>query len=263
MSLNWYYPYPSQRAAVLGANVVSTSQPLAAQAGLSMLYKGGNAVDAAIAAAVCLTVVEPTGCGIGSDAFALVWDGQSLTGLNASGRAPEAWTPDYFKKAGTIPQTGWDSVTVPGAVSSWVSLSERYGKLPLKVVMQPAIHYARHGFPVSPIIASLWQLGADRLGDQPGFAECFMPKGRAPLAGEIVVNPAQAETLSLIAETQGEAFYKGVLAQKMVAHAQACGGALSLNDLASHQSDWCTPLSTDFGAYKLHEIPLMDKALQP
>lgn len=253
--MNWHYPYPSQRPAVLGKNVVSTSQPLAAQAGLSMLYKGGNAVDAALAAAVCLTVVEPTGCGIGSDAFALIWDGRSLTGLNASGRAPEAWTPDYFAGRTSIPETGWDSVTVPGAVSSWVSLSERYGTLPLQTVMQPAIDYARHGFPVSPTIASLWQLGAEKLGAQPGFAACFLPEGKAPRAGDTVSNAAQAETLQLIAATHGEAFYRGSLANKIAAHAQQCGAALTADDLASHQNEWCAPISTAFGAYRLHEIP--------
>lgn len=255
MALDWQYPYPSQRAAVMGENVVSTSQPLAAQAGLSMLYQGGNAVDAAIAAAACLTVVEPTGCGIGSDAFALVWDGQRLNGLNASGRAPKAWTPDYFKGLDHVPKTGWDSVTVPGAVSSWIALSERYGKLPLRTVMQPAISYARDGFLVSPTVASLWQMAASKLGQQPGFADCFMPNGRAPQAGERVVNSAQAHTLHLIAETQGEAFYRGELAQKIAAHAKAYGGALSMDDLADHQSNWCEPISTAFGAYRLHEIP--------
>lgn len=253
--MNWRYPYPSARPAVLGSNAISTSQPLASQAGLNMLYQGGNAVDAAIAAATTLTVVEPTGCGIGSDAFALVWDGKALSGLNASGRAPEAWSADYFKGLDAVPQTGWNSVTVPGAVSGWVALSERYGKLPLSTVMQPAINYARHGFPVSPIIASLWDLGAQKLGTQPGFASCFMPGGRVPKAGETVINHAQAETLSLIARSNGEAFYRGELAQKMVEHARRCGGALSLDDLAKHQINWCDPISTSFGRYRLHEIP--------
>src|SRR5690606_22362023 len=131
-----------------------------------------------------------------------------------------------------VPKTGWDSVTVPGAVSSWVALSERYGKLPLTQVMQPAINYARHGFLVSPTVASLWQMAAQKLGNQPGFADCFMPNGRAPLAGERVVNKAQAQTLHLIAETKGEAFYRGELAQKIADHAKACGAVLSLDDLA-------------------------------
>ena len=155
-ALDWSLPYASQRSAVLGRNIVSTSQPLAAQAGLRMLLAGGNAVDAAIAAAMALTVVEPTGCGLGSDGFAIVWDGQELHGLNASGRAPAAWTPAYFAERGGIPETGWNAVTVPGAVSSWVALSKRLGKLPFAQLAQPAIDYARHGFPVSPTIAKLW-----------------------------------------------------------------------------------------------------------
>ena len=158
---------------------------LAAQAGLSMLLAGGNAVDAALAAAMTLTVVEPTGCGLGSDGFAIVWDGKELHGLNASGRSPAAWTPEYFEKLGGIPETGWNAVTVPGAVSAWVALSKRLGKLPFAQLAQPAIDYARNGFPVSPTIARLWALGAAKLGAQPGYAECFMPNGRVPKAGEI------------------------------------------------------------------------------
>ena len=184
-TLDWTLPYASQRSAVLGRNVVATSQPLAAQAGLAMLQAGGNAVDAAIAAAMALTVVEPSGCGIGSDGFAICWDGRQLHGLNASGRSPAAWTPEYFARLGGIPEKGWNAVTVPGAVSAWVALSKRLGRLPFARLAQPAIDYARHGFPVSPTIARLWELGAAKLGDQPGFAECFLPDGRPPRAGEI------------------------------------------------------------------------------
>ena len=196
----------------MGRNVVSASQPLAAQAGLRMLLAGGNAVDAAIAAAMALTVVEPTGCGLGSDGFAIVWDGKELHGLNASGRSPAAWTPEYFEKLGGIPETGWNAVTVPGAVSAWVALSKRLGKLPFAQLAQPAMDYARNGFPVSPTIARLWALGAAKLGTQPGFAECFMPNGRVPQAGEIFRSEAHARTLELIAETEGEAFYRGEVA---------------------------------------------------
>ncbi|HON31047.1 MAG TPA: gamma-glutamyltransferase, partial [Ottowia sp.] len=153
---DWTLPYASRRSPVLGRQVVSTSQPLAAQAGLRMLLAGGNAVDAALAAAMALTVVEPSGCGIGSDAFAIVWDGQALHGLNASGRAPAGWTPDYFARLGGLPDKGWNAVTVPGAVSGWIALWRRFGRLPLAQLAQPAIDYARHGFPVSPTIATLW-----------------------------------------------------------------------------------------------------------
>ena len=254
-ALDWSLPYASQRSAVLGRNIVSTSQPLAAQAGLRMLLAGGNAVDAAIAAAMALTVVEPTGCGLGSDGFAIVWDGQELHGLNASGRAPAAWTPAYFAERGGIPETGWNAVTVPGAVSSWVALSKRLGKLPFAQLAQPAIDYARHGFPVSPTIAKLWALGAAKLGAQPGFAECFMPGGRAPRAGEIFRSEAHARTLELIVQTEGEAFYRGELAQQMVAHAQAHGGAMTLDDLDAHRADWVGTVSQRFGDSVVHEIP--------
>ena len=239
--IDWSLPYASHRSAVMGRNVVSTSQPLAAQAGLRMLLAGGNAVDAAIAAAMVLTVVEPTGCGLGSDGFAIVWDGKELHGLNASGRSPAAWTPEYFEKLGGIPETGWNAVTVPGAVSAWVALSKRLGKLPFAQLAQPAIDYARNGFPVSPTIAHLWALGAAKLGTQPGFAECFMPEylgGRVPRAGEVFRSEAHARTLELIAETEGEAFYRGVIAERIAAHSQAHGGAMTLADLAAHQADW-------------------------
>ena len=222
---DWTNPYASARSAVLGRNAVSTSQPLAAQAGLRMLLAGGNAVDAALAAAMALTVVEPSGCGLGSDGFAIVWDGKELHGLNASGRSPQGWTPDRFTGQSAMPQKGWDAVTVPGAVSAWVELSRRFGKLPLSTVATPASQYAREGFPVSPIISKLWELGKQRLGDQPGFAEAFLPGGAAPKAGELFRNLAQANSLEQIADTHGEAFYRGELAKKIAAHAKAHGAA--------------------------------------
>ncbi|AVS76864.1 gamma-glutamyltransferase family protein [Paracidovorax avenae] len=252
---DWSLPYASHRSAVMGRNVVSTSQPLAAQAGLRMLQAGGNAVDAALAAAMVLTVVEPTGCGIGSDAFAIVWDGQELHGLNASGRAPAAWTPGYFAERGGIPEMGWNAVTVPGAVSGWVALSQRFGRLPFAQLAQPAIDYARSGFAVSPTIARQWALGAAKLGGQPGFAECFMPGGRTPRAGEIFRSEAHARTLERIAATEGEDFYRGELARQMAAHARANGGAMTEEDLAAHQADWVGTVSRRFGDSVIHEIP--------
>ncbi len=254
-ALDWALPYASHRSAVMGRNIVSTSQPLAAQAGLRMLLAGGNAVDAAIAAAMALTVVEPTGCGLGSDGFAIVWDGKELHGLNASGRSPAAWSPDYFAQRGGLPEIGWNAVTVPGAVSAWVALSKRLGKLPFAQLAQPAIDYARNGFPVSPTIARLWALGAAKLGAQPGFAECFMPGGRAPRAGEIFRSEAHARTLELIAQTEGEAFYRGTLARQMAEHSRAHGGAMTEDDLASHQADWVGTVSQRFGDSVVHEIP--------
>ncbi|WP_418318311.1 gamma-glutamyltransferase family protein [Piscinibacter sakaiensis] len=254
-SIDWSQFYPSRRSAVMARNVVSTSQPLAAQAGLQMLLAGGNAVDAAIASAMALTVVEPTGCGIGSDAFAIVWDGKELHGLNASGRSPAAWTADYFKQLGGIPESGWNAVTVPGAVSAWVELAKRFGKLPFEQLAQPAIALARDGFAVSPTIATQWALGAERLGAQPGFAECFMPGGRAPQAGELFRSEGHARTLELIAETRGEAFYRGELARAMAAHSQANGGVMTEQDLAAHQADWVGTISQSFGDTVIHEIP--------
>ena len=255
MKLDWGNPYYSARSAVMGKNVVSTSQPLAAQAGLRMLIAGGNAVDAAIAAAMVLTVVEPTGCGLGSDAFAILWDGKELHGLNASGRAPAAWTPDRFKGRMALPDAGWDSVSVPGAVSAWSALSQRFGKLEFKALAAPAIEYARYGFPVSPMIANSWQRGCERLGTQPGFADNFMPNGRAPEAGEIFKSEAHASSLEQIADSRGEAFYRGVLAERMVAHSKAHDGAMSLEDLASHTADWCGTIEQPFAGSAIHEIP--------
>ncbi len=253
--LDFANPYASARSAVLGRNAVATSQPLAAQAGLRMLLAGGNAVDAAIAAAMTLTVVEPTGCGIGSDGFAIVWDGGELHGLNASGRSPAAWTPDRHAGRAAMPQTGWDAVTVPGAVSAWSALSRRFGRLPFADLAAPAIGYARDGFAVSPVIARLWRMGGERLGDQPGFAECFLPGGRAPKAGEVFRSEAHAATLEAIAASHGEAFYRGPLARRMAAHAQACGGAMTEDDLAAHEADWCGTLAQPYAGSVVHELP--------
>jgi gamma-glutamyltranspeptidase/glutathione hydrolase len=254
-SFDWKFPYHSQRMPVLARNVVATSQPLATQAGLSMLMKGGNAVDAALATAITLTVVEPTGNGIGSDAFAILWDGGKLHGLNASGRSPAAWTPERFKGRTAMPATGWDSVTVPGAVSAWVALSERFGKLPFADLFEPAIRYASDGFMVSPVIARLWARQAPSLEKVPGFAEHLMVSDRAPAAGERFTAPAHARSLKRIAETKGQAFYTGDLAESMAAHARKHGGALTVADLAEHKADWVEPLAQDYRGYTLHEIP--------
>jgi gamma-glutamyltranspeptidase / glutathione hydrolase len=243
------------RAPVLGRNVVATSQALAAQAGLRMLLKGGNAVDAALAAAMTLAVVEPSGNGLGSDAFAIVWDGSALHGLNGSGRSPAAWTPKRFAGHKAMPQRGWDSVTVPGAVSTWVALSKRFGRLPLATLAEPAIGYAREGFPVSPVVAELWRRAAEQLGKQPGFAECFLPEGRPLRAGEIFRSEAHARTLELIVESKGEAFYRGVLAEKIAAFAAAHGGAMTIDDLAAHEVEWCGTLTQRFSGSVVHELP--------
>lgn len=253
--MNFDMPYSSGRSAVLARNIVATSQPLAAMAGLRMLLNGGNAVDAALAAAITLTVVEPTGNGLGSDAFAILWDGAELHGLNASGHSPAGWTAERFADRATMPQRGWESVTVPGAVSAWAELSSRFGKLPFADLFAPAIAYARDGFSLSPIIATLWKNGAALLQDQPGFAECFMPGGRAPVAGELFRNPAIAASLEDIAATRGQSFYKGRLAAEIAAAAKANGAVLTEADLAAHRPDWCGTIKTGFRGTELHEIP--------
>ena len=247
--------YPSRRSAVFADNMVATSHPLAAQAGLAMLKRGGNAVDAAIATAITLTLVEPTGNGVGSDAFAIVWDGKELHGLNASGRSPAAWTPERFAAQKEMPFRGWESVTVPGAVSAWVSLSERFGALAFADLFEPAIAYAQNGFIVTPVIAQLWQRAAAELGQYPGFSEAFLPNGTPPKAGERFTNLPLAKTLQLIANTKGEAFYKGTLAQTICDFAKQHGAALTMADMAAHKADWCGTISQKFDDVELHEIP--------
>jgi gamma-glutamyltranspeptidase / glutathione hydrolase len=241
----------SSRTPVMGRNVVATSQPLAVDAGLRMLAKGGNAIDAAVAAAMTLTVVEPTGCGLGGDAFAIVWDGVRLHGLNSSGRSPAAWTPERFKSAGAMPQQGWESVTVPGVVAAWVELARRFGTLPLATLAAPAIAYAQNAFPVTPKIATLWAAQATLLQAEPGFAEYFLPGGHAPRAGEIFACPALAGSLELIASTNGEAFYTGALAEGIERFAKQFGAALTIEDLAAHRAEWTDLLDTDFAGFKV------------
>lgn len=250
----WDFPYAWPRKPVLAANVVCTSQPLAAQAGLRMLADGGNAVDAAVATAIALTVVEPVSNGIGSDAFAIVWDGRRLHGLNASGRSPAAWTPEYFG-GNAVPAFGWNSVTVPGAVSAWVELHAKFGRLPFERLFEPAVTYARNGFVVSPIIAAQWAAQVPIFASQPGFADVFMPGGRAPHAGELVRFPDHAATLEKIATTNGEAFYRGELAARLEQHATAHGGAMRASDLAAHRADWVDTIGIDYRGYTIHEIP--------
>jgi gamma-glutamyltranspeptidase/glutathione hydrolase len=255
MPFNYTFPYPSQRMPVMARNMVATSQPLAAQAGLRMLLQGGNAVDAALAAAITLTVVEPTSNGIGGDAFAILWDGQELYGLNASGRSPRALTPERFSGHDSIPLRGWDTVTVPGVVSGWMMLSERFGQLPFERLFEPAITYARNGFLVSPITAKAWSFVPKAFAAYPEFAQAFLPHGRAPHLGEVWRFEDQARTLELIAQSKGEAFYRGELAEKIAAHAKASGALLTEEDLARYTSDWCGTIHQAYGEVELHEIP--------
>ncbi|QLA81020.1 gamma-glutamyltransferase family protein [Acidovorax sp. JMULE5] len=254
------HPYASTRLPVFARNVVSTSHPLAAQAGLRMLQQGGNAVDAAVAAAAAMTICEPVSNGLGSDAFCILWDGQALHGLNASGRAPAAWTPGYFhsrygKGQASPPKRGIDSVTVPGAVSAWVALSERFGKLPFAALMEPAAEIAERGYLVPVVVQQKWAAAVPELHTQPGFSQSFMPWGRAPQVGELFQFAAAARALRAIGATQGQAFYTGEIAQALVAFSQAQGGSLTLADLAAHRPEWVTPIARNYRGYTLHEIP--------
>lgn len=255
-SPSWEFPHVSRRIPVLAANAVCTTQPLASQAGLRMLLAGGNAVDAALATAITLTVVEPVMNGIGGDAFALVWDGRQLHGLNASGRAPAGWTRERFAGRDAMPAWGWDTVTVPGQVAGWAELSRRFGRLPFADLFGPAIEYASSGFAVSPTIARQWAKQAPVLKDQPGYAQAFMPGGRTPQAGEIWRFPDQARTLARIAATGGRDFYEGETAERIAAFAQETGGAITREDLAAHRCDWVEPISMNYrDGYTLHELP--------
>ncbi len=260
MNFNYQNPYPSTRIPLFARNVVSTSHPLGAQAGLAMLHKGGNAVDAAIAAAAVMTLCEPVSNGLGSDAFCILWDGQQLHGLNASGRAPAAWTPDYFRRkygagAATPPKRGLDSVTVPGAVSSWVAMSGRFGKLPFADLLAPAIDIAERGYLVPPVVAGKWAAPVQELQGEPGFAQAFLPRGRALNIGELFQFKAAGRALKAIAATKGEAFYRGEIAAALDKFNRDNGGAMTAADLAAHQCEWVTPIAKNYRGYELHEIP--------
>lgn len=249
------FPYLSRRMPVLAANVVATSQPLASQAGLAMLAKGGNAVDAALAAAITLTVVEPVNNGLGSDAFAIVAFGGELHGLNASGRSPARASAGRFEGESRMPMLGWDAVTVPGAVSAWVELSTRFGRLPFEALFEPAVGYAERGYLVSPVIAQQWAAVAGLYAGFDEFGRVFLPHGRAPKAGETVKFPELAASLRAVAESRGTALYGGVLGEAFVAASSAGGGLFEMDDLTAHRADWVDPIAVDFAGVRLHEIP--------
>jgi len=254
---NWHHHYPAARTPQFARNVVATSQSLAAQAGLRMLMQGGNAVDAVIAAAAAITIAEPVSNGLGSDAFAIIWDGQSLHGLNASGTAPAAWDRAWFERhhGGTIPMRGWGSVTVPGAVGAWSAMHEKFGSLPFADLLAPAIDIARRGYNVTPVVQRKWAAQIDKLRSQPGFEQAFMPRGRAPAIGERFVFEDAARTLERIAATGGRDFYEGQTAQAIARHASENGGGITLADLRDWRPDWVGTLSRDYHGYTLHEIP--------
>ncbi len=254
-SLDWDCPYPSNRSPVFAQNIVASSQPLAVEAGISALRKGGNAVDAAIATAITLTVVEPNNNGIGSDAFALIHDGNQLHGLNASGRSPVGLTPDRFAGLEKMPVWGWDAVTVPGAVSGWVAMSEKFGKLPFADLFSDAVRYARDGYQVGPKSGVFWKYAVDRYKKFDRFLETFTVNGRAPEIGELVRLPDHARTLEKIAATKGETFYRGELADAIAADAAGHDAAMTLQDLENHTCDWVAPIAMSAFDAALHEIP--------
>lgn len=263
-------PYASQRSATYAKHgMVAASQPQASQIGRDILAQGGNAVDAAIATAAALTVVEPTGCGIGGDAFALVWIADDnagkgkLHGLNASGTAPAALTPQAVAEDGfeSMPLYGWTPVTVPGIPAAWAELSRRFGKLDFQTLLAPAIRLAREGFPVSPVIASLWQRAEATFREHltapstNGWFDTFAPTGHAPRTGEWHRCEDQARTLEAIAATHSESFYRGELAERIDAFSRETGGYLRAEDLAGYQPEWVTPIAADYRGHKVWEIP--------
>lgn len=258
------YAYPSRRMPIVASRgVVATSEPLAAQAGLSILQRGGNAVDAAIATAIALTVVEPTSNGIGSDAFAIIWDGNKLHGLNGSGRAPATHTVELFEQQGLdfVPNRGWLPVTVPGAPATWADLHKRFGKLPFEALFEPAIRMAEEGYPLAPVVGEGWGMSArnyaqTNIGPEfAGWFATFTKDGTPPRPGEIWQLPDHARTLRIIAQTRAEAFYEGELAKKIVEFAAETNGYLTMQDLANHTSTWVDPISTSYRGYEVWEIP--------
>ena len=243
--------------------MAATSQPLATQAALEVLRAGGSAIDAAIAANAMLGLVEPTGCGVGGDLFAIVWDAEAseLVGLNASGRSPRGLDLDALRTRlaeegrDAIPPYGPLPVSVPGCVDGWFELHERFGALPMAEVLAPAIRYAEEGAPITEVIAHYWAIGAERLGEYPGFLETFAPSGQAPAHGEVFANPGLARTYRALAEGGRDAFYRGPLATVIAESVQELGGYLTAEDLATHESEWVSPVSTTYRGVELWELP--------
>jgi len=258
------YPYASRRMPILARHgVVATEEPLAAQAGLRILQRGGNAVDAALATAIALTVTSPVANGLGSDAFALVWDGAKLHGLNGSGRAGAAHSPELFAKLGldAVPMLGWLSVTVPGAPAAWSDLHARFGRLPFEALFESAIEYAESGFPVAPLIAGRWATSAQSYAKMPAKPELapwgatFTRDGRAPAPGETWVSPDMARSLRRLARDGSAVFYTGELAERIAEFAGASGGHLTRADLAAHTSTWVEPIGVSYRGHEIWEIP--------
>jgi gamma-glutamyltranspeptidase / glutathione hydrolase len=254
---------PTRSEVIATQGMAATSHPLVSQVALDVLKRGGTAVDAAIAANATMGLMEPTGNGVGGDLFAIVWDAktQKLYGLNGSGRSPKSLTLEKLRaelkklNSPTIPRTGPLPVSVPGAVDGWFELHGKFGKLPMKELLAPAISYARNGFPVTEIIAEGWARNARNLQKYPGFAETYMPNGRAPTKGEVFRNPLLANTLAAIADGGRDAFYMGDIAKRIESYMRANGGYLTAADLAAHKSEWVDPVSTNYRGYDVWELP--------
>ena len=261
--------YPSQRFPLYArGGMVNCSSPQAAAAGLEALRRGGNAMDAAVAAAAALTVVEPTANGIGSDAFALVWSerDKKLFGLNASGPAPqmlsiERVTADGRAVNGRMPVRGWTPVTVSGAPAAWAALNGRFGRLSLLEDLTPAIRYGAEGYPCSPNLAAMWKVSIDLFsktltGPEHGpWFQTFAPKGRAPVAGEMIYLKDHAATLQAIGETGAEAFYRGRIAERIDEQSRRDGGYIRFEDLAAFRPRWVEPISVNYRGFDVCEIP--------
>lgn len=256
-------PFATRSEVLATHGMAATSQPLATQIALRVMQQGGSAVDAAIAANAALGLMEPTGCGIGGDLFAIVWDAKSkkLHGLNASGRSPKSLSlqklRDELAKLGSdvIPPRGVLPISVPGCVDGWFELHKRFGRLPMNDVLAPAISYAQDGFPVSELIAYYWQLSARSLSGQPGFNECFLRNGKPPEKGDILSNPPLARTYQRIAEGGRDAFYNGKITEEIVSFVASHGGFLTKEDFQDHRSEWVDPVSTDYRGFTVWELP--------
>jgi gamma-glutamyltranspeptidase/glutathione hydrolase len=239
--------------------MVATSHPLAAQVGLDVLKKGGNAIDAAVATNAAMCLMEPTTCGIGGDLYAIVWDakGQKLHGLNASGRAPGKATIKWFKDKGYdfIPERGVLSWSVPGCVDGWAELQQKFGTMPLKALLEPSIEYAEKGVPVPEVIAGYWRGSEKSHARDTGMAKTFLVNGKAPKAGDVFKNPELANTYRLIARDGRDAFYKGEIAEKIVALSDRAGGLFSMKDFADHKSEWIDPVKASYRGYDVWELP--------
>jgi gamma-glutamyltranspeptidase/glutathione hydrolase len=254
---------PTRSEVIATQGMAATSHPLVSQVALDVLKRGGTAVDAAIAANATIGLMEPTGNGVGGDLFAIVWDAKTkkLHGLNGSGRSPASLTFEKLqaelkkRNSKTIPPRGPLPVSVPGTVDGWFELHQRFGKIPMQELLQPAIAYARNGFPVTEVIAQGWAMNAKVLEQYPNYRETFMPNGRAPAKGEIFRNPLLADTLARIAAGGRDAFYKGDIAQRIEKYMRANGGYLTAADLAAHRSEWIEPVSTNYRGYDVWELP--------